>query len=730
MSGPAAVHGAHPPYPCHVSLRPDLPPVPGAHPDANGTTFAIFAGHATAVELCLFDVGDTDGRSERRIPLTDRIHGIWFGHLSGIGPGQRYGYRVHGPWRPEAGHRHNPAKLLLDPYGKGIEGAPTWQPEIFGHEVDASLQGSQDVLDSRDSVGCTPRSVVLRDDFDWGDGARRRVPWQETVVYETHVRGATMLHPEVPAHLRGTYAGMAHPAFIEYLLALGVTTVELLPVHAFTDEMHLAARGMRNYWGYNTLSFFAPHAGYATTTEPQAALDEFKAMVRTLHEHGLEVVLDVVYNHTAEHGQDGATLCWRGLDNAAYYRLDERGRDIDVTGCGNTLDLRNAATCRLVLDSLRYWARECQVDGFRFDLAVALARSRNDDFYPDHAFLVALRTDPILSRLKLIAEPWDVGMHGWRTGQFPPPFAEWNDRFRDTVRTFWLPDMARSAANGHGVRELATRLAGSEDFFGRDDRGPTASINYVASHDGFTLADATAYEVKRNKANGERNRDGHGDNRSWNHGQEGLTTDDTILAMRRRSVRNLLATTLLAKGTPMLCAGDEFGRTQGGNNNAYCQDNETSWLDWDHASWQADLVATTRFLISLRRRYRVLRRGAFLSSLPQPGDGRADVRWYGRYGEAMTNGSWEDPRCRVLQMLLTDKDLGTYSLLLIFQGKHTADTVTLPHMATGGFRLLWDSSWERPLTSDPIEAGALGEPLTPGSSLSLPAATLQVYRVE
>ncbi len=699
----------------------DQPPLLGATPTETGTSFAVFASHADRVELCLFDAGDTTGETERRVILRNRIHGTWFDHVEDVRPGQRYGFRVHGPWRPERGMRHNPAKLLLDPYGKGLIGNVRWQPPVFGHAVDENLNGPIYSRDDRDSAGCMPRSVVIADEFDWGANIHQRVPWTDTVIYEAHVRGATALHPDVPKQLRGTYAGLAHPAFIEHLRQLGVTTLELLPVHAFASEPRLSAEGLTNYWGYNTLSFFAPQPDYAAASDPQAVVDEFKAMVRTYHEHGLEVILDVVYNHTAEQGQDGATLCWRGYDNPVYYRLDERGHNIDVTGCGNTVDLRNLPACRMVLDSLRYWVNECHVDGFRFDLAVALARGRYDDFEPNHPFHVALRTDPVLSRTKLIAEPWDVGIHGWRTGQFPPPFAEWNDRFRDTVRTFWLADLG-GYGHGHGVRELATRIAGSQDLFGGDDRGPIASINFVAAHDGFTLADATAYNWKHNDANLEDNRDGHGDNRSWNHGVEGPTDDEDILAHRRRSIRNLLATTLLSTGTPMLCGGDEFGRTQLGNNNAYCQDNEISWLPWEHEPWQQDLLETTAFLTRLRRSFRVLRQGTFFNAHPRPGDGRADVRWFGRFGEPMTSMSWEDPYCRTLQVLLEGEDLKAHSLLLVFQGDAGALEVTLPPLAKAGqvFELLWDSTWESP---------SKGGLLAPGTQVEVAADSLQIYLV-
>jgi glycogen operon protein len=526
----------------------------------------------------------------------------------------------------------------------------------------------------------------------------------------------------VPEHLRGTYAGLAHPAFVEHLLRLGVTAVELLPVHTFADEPHLARNGRRNYWGYNSLGFFAPHAAYAAASDPLEVVAEFKTTIRTLHEHGLEVILDVVYNHTAEQGYDGPLLSLRGLDAAAYYRLDDRGHHIDMTGCGNTVDLRHPMTCRLVLDSLRHWVTEYQVDGFRFDLAVALARGRYDDYDPYHAFHMALLADPVLSRVKLIAEPWDVGLHGWRTGQFPPPFAEWNDRFRDTVRTFWLRDVAAGGQSGHGVRELATRLAGSQDLFGNDDRGPVASINFVAAHDGFTVADTTAYDWKHNEANGEHNRDGHNDNRSWNHGVEGEADDPNIVATRRRSIRNLLATTLLSIGTPMLCAGDEFGRSQGGNNNAYCQDNDLSWLSWDLEPWQEDLLETTSFLTQLRRTHRVFRQSSFFVFQPRLGDGQAEVRWFGRYGEPMTSMSWEDPRCRTLQALLIGDRSDTSSVLVVMQGKAASTPVTLPPLepADMAYELVWDSGWDRP---------ALGGRVAPGKTVQVNAATMQVYLV-
>ena len=722
---------------------PDLPPALGATVTPDGVDFAIYAGHADAVEICLFEDGDTTGATERRVTLPGRAHGTWFGSVPGLGAGQRYAVRAHGPWQPGQGLRYNPDKLLLDPYARLIEGQVTWRPEVFGHVVDPGLHGDPDVRDERNSAAYVSRGVVVDDHFDWGDDCPPQIPWAETVIYETHVRNLTKRHPAIPEPLRGTYAGMAHPVTIGHLQSLGVTSVELLPVHAFTHEPALVQRGLVNHWGYNTLGFSAPHPAYATSSDPQGQLDEFKGMVKLLHAGGLEVILDVVYNHTAEQGRGGATLSWRGLDNRAYYRLDERGRDIDVTGCGNTLDLRHPMVARMVLDSLRYWVGQCHVDGFRFDLAVALGRGRDDGYDPDHPFLVALRTDPVLSRVKLIAEPWDLGVHGWRTGQFPPPFAEWNDRFRDTVRTFWLTDVERSARGdvpGHGVRELATRLAGSQDLFGAHDRGPIASVNYLAAHDGFTLADMTSYTDKHNGANGEGNRDGHDDNRSWNHGlegpggpearTEGRDADVPLLASRRRSIRNLLATELLATGVPMLNAGDETGRSQRGNNNAYCQDNDVSWLDWDLEPWQGDLLATTRFLSRLRATNPVLGQGSFFTAAAPHRGGLADLQWFAADGQPMRNETWDDPHTRTLTMLLDGSRVDADSLLIIFHGGARDAQVTLPAQGDGtAYRLVWDSAWERPRGSVPIADAAETVGSVDAGPVILTAASVRVYRL-
>ncbi|HET7304954.1 MAG TPA: glycogen debranching protein GlgX [Segeticoccus sp.] len=706
---------------------PDLAPPLGATLTGAGADFAVYAGHAEAVELCLFDGGDPGAAPERRLPMPQRAHGTWFTHVPGVTEGQRYAFRAHGAWDPNRGLRHNPSKLLLDPYGRAVDGQVRWAPPVFGHVVDDLLRGDGEVRDDGDSATYVPRSVLLGDDFDWGDDRPPLVPWAETVLYEAHVRGLTMRHPAVPEHLRGTYAGLAHPAVLEHLRKLGATTLELLPIHAFTSEPALVQRGLTNYWGYNALGFFAPHPGYAAATTPQGVLDEVKGTVRALHAAGLEVVLDVVYNHTCEQGgHEGATLSWRGLDNRAYYRLDARGRDVDVTGCGNTLDLRHPVVTRMVLDSLRYWVEQVHVDGFRFDLAPALARGRDDAYDPDHPFLVALRTDPVLSRVKLIAEPWDVGVHGWRTGQFPPPFAEWNDRYRDTVRTFWLADAARDLRHepGHGVRDLATRLAGSEDLFGSRDRGPIASINYVTAHDGFTLADTTAYEQKHNEVNGEDGRDGHDDNRSWNHSAEGPSTDHTVLARRRRSMRNLLGTLLTSTGVPMISAGDEIGCTQWGNNNAYCQDNEISWLDWQLESWQEDLLETARFLTRLRRELPVLRQRTFFSNRPRH-DGRAALDWFAADGQPMRPATWEDGRTRTLLAYLDGGPVDDQSVLLVLHAGVQEREVTLPAVpGVTAYRLCWDSTWERPDEPAPAPDDA---PALPGERTCVGPTSLRVY---
>ena len=697
----------------------DLAPRPGVTLVEGGADVAVYAGHADAVELCLFDAGDKAGTSERRIPLLERAHGWWFAFVPGITAGQRYNFRAHGAWSPDQGLRHNPAKLLLDPYAKAIEGKVRWGAEVYGHVVDVRWHGDGELISDLDSRGHMPRGVVVDDRFDWeGDVAPNRSR-SESVIYEAHVRNQTALHPGVPPELRGTYAGLAHPASVAHPTSLGVTAVERLPVHAFTHEPHLVRRGLTNHWGYNTLGFFAPHGAYAAAKDPQGAVDELKGMVKLLHGEGIEVILDVVYNHTAEQGRTGAMLSWRGLDQRAYYRLDERGRDIDVTGCGNTLDLRHPVVCRMVLDSLRYWVQEYHVDGFRFDLAAALGRGRGDDFDPDHPFLVALRTDPVLSAVKLIAEPWDVGMLGWRTGQFPPPFMEWNDRYRDAVRRFWVGDVRsqRHHRHGHGLQELATRLAGSRDLFGHRDRGPTASINFVAAPGGGAAAGLVAYATKHNEANGEDNRDGSDNNGSWNHGTEGPSDDPQVIADRTLAIRNLMGTLLLSTGVPMINAGDELGRSQGGNNNPYCQDNGTSWINWDLEPWQQDLLDTTSHLIRVRQALPVLRQRVWALGRQVHDDGTRDMEWYAADGTPMgdrwTQGS------RLVQLYVAGAWMGWDSALLVVNGGVEDVEVTLPGApGVTTYRLLWDSTWSRPRDG--------GDPVVPGP-VTVGATSLRVY---
>lgn len=717
----------------HPRSPRDLPPLPGVTLCAGGADVSVYAGHADGIDLCLFEPGDATGESERRIPLPERAHGWWWGFVEGMGAGQRYALRARGPWAPDLGLRYNENKLLLDPYARGIEGAVRLGPESYAHKVRRSdWRGDGQIPSDLDSVAHMPRGVVLDNGFDWGEDRPPGTPLPETIIYETHVKTLTMRHPAVPPELRGTYAGLAHPAVIEHLQRLGVTAVELLPVQAFTSEPHLVQRGLTNHWGYNTLGFFAPHAAYASTADPGGVLAEFKGMVKLLHQAGIEVIMDVVYNHTCEGDAYGPTYSWRGLDRA-YYRLDDRGVDVDFTGCGNSLNLRHPIVAQMVLDSLRYWVGECHVDGFRFDLAVTLGRGRTSEYDPDHPFLVALRVDPVLSRVKLIAEPWDVGPGGWRTGQFPPPFVEWNDRFRDAVRTFWLSDVraAQHGHTGHGVRDLATRLAGSQDLFEARDRGPLASVNFVTAHDGLTLADLTAYNRKHNGANGEGNRDGTDNNRSYNHGSEGWAdASASVLRDRRRSMRNLMATLLLANGVPMLSAGDELGRTQWGNNNPYCLDIEEMWTDWELEPWREDLLETVRFLTGLRRRHPVLRQRTFHTGQPVSEDGSLDVAWYGTDGGELDSEAWESAATHTLQMLLDGAWLDTDSLLIVLHGGGREAAVTLPD-APGllGYSLLWDSAWEHP--SDGADSPATqGAPLLPGTPVTVEAASMRIYRAQ
>jgi len=627
----------------HVGRKPwPGQPFPlGATWDGDGVNFALWSSGADGVELCLFDIDDPSGRpaSEQRIQLRETTYHVWHGYVPDVGPGQRYGYRVHGRWDPRAGLRFNPAKLLTDPYARAYAGQVRYDRALFAH-TDDPYGGRPD---PRDSAPFMPRSVVV----PHGGGllhTRPRVPWEDTVIYELHVQGFTKRHPGVPEELRGTYAGLGHPAAIEHLLALGVTSVELLPVHHCVTEPWLAARGLSNYWGYNSLGYFAPDSRFSAS-DGGGQVAEFRAMVAALHAAGIEVILDVVYNHTAEGDEYGPTLSFRGIDNVGYYRLvgSEPSRYTDYTGCGNTLDARQPAVLQMLMDSLRYWVIEMGVDGFRFDLASALARSLHDVDRLS-AFMAVVQQDPIVSQVKLIAEPWDVGAGGYQVGNFPPLWTEWNGRYRDVVRDLWR-------GGSSGMAELGYRLSGSSDLYQDDGRRPFASINFVTAHDGFTLRDLVSYEHKHNEANREGNRDGTDDNRSWNCGVEGETTDPAIVSLRRRQARNMLATLILSTGVPMLTAGDEMWRTQRGNNNAYSQDNELSWIDWVNAD--QDLLAFTRRLLALRRSAPVFRQRSFFVGAPvRRGHEASDLAWFRPDGQQMDPHDWHRPDIHTLGMYL------------------------------------------------------------------------------
>jgi glycogen operon protein len=657
--------------------------------------------------VCLLD---GDGR-ETRVPLTDATFGVWHGYLPGVRPGQLYGLRVSGPYDPARGQLHNPTKLLVDPYAKAIVGDFSDHPAVYGASRD-------------DSAPYVPRSAIIDPAFDWGDDRHPDVPWDDTVIYELHVRGFTRQHPDVPAELRGTYAGLAHPAVIEYLRSLGVTAVELMPVHQFVSEPFVQARGMRNYWGYNTLGFFAPHAAYAHASDPGGVVREFKSMVRALHAAGIEVLLDVVYNHTCEGGPAGPVLSFRGIDNRTYYRLQpgDPSQYADYTGCGNTFDARLPFSLRLIMDSLRYWVTEMHVDGFRFDLASALARSLHDVDRLS-AFFDTIHQDPVVSQVKLIAEPWDVGAGGYQVGNFPPLWTEWNGVYRDTVRAFW-------GRGSGGVRDLAYRLSGSSDLYGDAGRLPFASINFVTAHDGFTVRDLVSYEWKHNEANGEDNRDGTDDNRSYNCGVEGPTDDPAINELRLRQARNLLVTLLLSTGVPMLAAGDERWRTQNGNNNPYVQDNPTSWLSWEPSPEADDLLALTRRVVALRRASPVLRQRAFFEGRPLEG-GSKDLAWFHPSGRELTDADWFDSDLRTLGMYLDGRGLRSRgphgepivdeSYLLVMHSGDDVVSFTLPGQP-------WAESYEIVIdTASP--AGLSTASLAVGSPLPIGPRTTLLLRV-
>ncbi len=667
---------------------PGRPYTLGATVDGRGVNFAVASRVATRVEVCLYD-SQEPSRETGRFDLPEYTNGVWHGYVPGLKPGQLYGLRVHGPYDPARGHRCNPAKLLVDPYAKALHGEVDWSQPVFGYRL-GNPEGDLE-RDDQDSAPGMPRSVVVADGFDWGEDKKPETPWRETVLYEGHVKGLTMLHPEVPQALRGTYAGVAHPAVIDHLVKLGITALELLPVHEAADDSFLGEKGLSNYWGYNTLGFFAPQARLASGKAPGAQVAEFKQMVKALHAAGIEVILDVVYNHTCEGNHLGPTLSWKGIDNAAYYwTMPEARYYLDFSGCGNSLRVPDPVTARMVADSLRYWATEMRVDGFRFDLAPVLGRVGKGEFDPQAAFFQILQQDPVLSRVKLISEPWDTGMGGYQVGGFPAPFREWNGKYRDAMRKFWKGDENQAG-------EVGYRLTGSADLYQGLGRRPQASVNFVTCHDGFTLHDLVTYSHKHNEANGEHNRDGADDNQSWNCGVEGETQDPQIIALRERQKRNLLATLLLSQGVPMLCAGDELGRTQQGNNNAYCQDNELSWLHWDLDDRGRSLLEFTRKLIQLRHAQPVLQRRRFFRGDYLWDSQFKDLAWYQPDGTPMDKEAWERPWLKSMAFVLGGDAIPSTdergqrifgdALLVMMNAHHEAITFTLPREEGVAWRL-------------------------------------------
>jgi isoamylase len=704
----------------NLRVWPGSPYPLGATWDGVGVNFAIFSEHATRVELCLFDALDAESES-LTIQLNEQTDMVWHGYLPDVHPGQLYGYRVHGPYAPRQGHRFNPNKLVLDPYAKVIGRTVTWNDALFGFRM-----GTDDTtFDARDSAPYAPVAAVVDTAFTWGDDRPLRTPWHETLIYELHVRGFSMLNPRVPEPLRGTYLGLASEPSIKHLTSLGVTAVELMPTHHHTDEWHLAQKGLRNYWGYNTLSYFAPDIRYSSSSSPMDAVREFKMMVRALHAAGLEVILDVVYNHTAESNQLGPTLSLRGIDNASYYRLQPNDPRFyqDFTGCGNTLNMRSPRVLQLIMDSLRYWVKEMHVDGFRFDLASALARELHavDKL---GAFFDIIHQDPVVSQVKLIAEPWDLGEGGYQVGNFPTKWTEWNGKYRDTVRRFWRGD-------GGGISELATRLSGSSDLYEQSGRRPYASVNFITAHDGFTLADLVSYSEKHNQANGENNADGENHNLSWNCGVEGPTDDRRIRAMREQQRRNLMATLLLSVGVPMISGGDELGRTQRGNNNAYCQDNDISWTNWNLTSDQRDFFEFTRRLIRLWKENPVLRRRKFFQGRRIRGAEVLDIAWFDRSGHEVTDDIWNSPDVRTLAVRLNgdaidevdecgERIVGDTLLLMLNAGREMTPFV-LPGTPA-------DERWEPLLdTADPWLPS---RNVRPGDRYDLQAHSMAVLRLK
>jgi isoamylase len=704
----------------NLHLREGLPHPRGATWDGKGVNFSLFSAHATKVELCLFD--SKGEKEEQRIELPEYTDEIWHGYVTGLGPGTVYGYRVHGPYEPEQGHRFNPNKLVLDPYAREFVGELRWDHACFGYTIGA--EGDDLTFDERDSASFVPKSVVVDPNFDWQQNGKPLVPWDRTIIYETHVRGYTKLHPAVPEKLRGTFAGLAVPEVIKYIKSIGVTSVELLPVHTFVNDSQLLDRKLTNYWGYNSIGFFAADPRYFA--DPRRGLQEFKEMVARFHDAGLEVILDVVYNHTAEGNERGATLSFKGIDNASYYRLipDQKRYYINDTGTGNTLNLSHPRVIQMVTDSLRYWVQEMHVDGFRFDLGTILAREPNG-FDNQSGFLKACSQDPVLGGVKLIAEPWDCGPGGYQVGQFPPGWSEWNDKYRDTIRDFWRGEAAAS--------HISPRLHGSADLFDRFGRKPYASVNFITAHDGFTLQDLVSYNDRHNEANGEDNHDGSSDNRSWNGGAEGPTDDAAINELRHRQMRNFLATLLLSQGTPMLLAGDEFARTQQGNNNAYCQDNDISWVNWQLRDANQSLVNFTQKLTALRARYPILRRSRFLSGELNEKIGVKEITWVNADGAEMQDEQWADNLMRCFGMLLDGRAQPSgirqrgqdATLLVVFNAYHDVVKFTLPDVSE-------DARWARLIDTNLPEDEQQPEAVTfaPADVYDVTGRSVLVLRLE
>ncbi|MEW6753037.1 MAG: glycogen debranching protein GlgX [Candidatus Latescibacterota bacterium] len=713
-----------------MKVWPGQPYPLGATWDGSGVNFALFSENATTVELCLFD--GLRGERETRIPVLERTDQVWHVYLPEARPRQLYGYRVHGPYEPAEGHRFNPAKPLRDPYARAVSGDVRWDDALFGYRIghpQADLS-----RDDRDSAPFAAQCMVVEQAFTWGDDAPPRTPWHRTLIYEAHVRGMTRLHPEVPEELRGTYAGLASLAVVEHLLSLGVTALELMPVHQFIHDRHLVDRGLCNYWGYNTINYFAPHAAYASDRRQGQQVDEFKTMVKTLHREGIEVILDVVYNHTAEGDQMGPTLCFRGLDNTSYYRLvpTDRRYYLDYSGTGNTLNMTHPRVLQLIMDSLRYWVLEMHVDGFRFDLAAALARELHavDKL---GAFFDIIHQDPVLSQVKLIAEPWDLGEGGYQVGNFPVLWTEWNGEYRDAVRRFVKGDDGQ-------IGSLAYRLTGSSDLYASTGRRPYASINFVVAHDGFCLRDLVSYGYKHNEANGEDNRDGLDSNESWNCGAEGPTDDPAIVALRERQQRNFLAVLLFSPGVPMLHHGDEVHHTKGGNNNTYCQDNEASWIDWNLDPAALRLLVFARLVSGLRRQHPVFRRRTFFRGRSMRDPHLRDVLWFRCDGGEMTAQDWGKPGARCLGMLLAGNVIEEHdergnaveddTMLLLANADHRAMSFTVPSFACGGQEDPSPGRWELVLDTRSPTGVRPYRRLRPGDAFKMRARSIALFRLQ